>query len=243
MDKVIVYLAIKYKGDWDAIYKAIMEKENVDVKEVERVVSECPYNYITILDDRYPMNIKHIYKPPFVLFYKGNLELLHSKKRQALVSTRKKLSPYARRTAKVFAQGLSNEGIVQVLADGESVLPEIIDEIKSSGGSYIKVLSKHIEELDIDDYDNFLVVTEYPEMPEKHKGIVSQCKLIGAIPNGMIVVETGKKDRCLLSITRALENSLDICAVPHAIDDNDYCNTLIKDGARLVESVKDIIEY
>lgn len=242
MDKVIVYLAIKYEGDWDAIYKAIQDKEDVNPKEIERVVNECPYNYITILDDRYPMNIKRIYKPPFVLFYKGKLELLHSKKRQALVSTRKRLSPYAQRTAKVFAKGLSAEGIVQVLADGESVLPTVLDEIKSSGGSYIKVLSKHIEELDIGDYDNFLVVSEYPCMSEKHKGIVSQCKLMGAIGDGMVVIETGKKDRCLLSITRALENSLDICAVPHAIDDNDYCNTLIKDGARLVESVDDILE-
>ena len=37
VDKIIVYLAIKYKGDWDAIYKAINKKEQVNREEIDRV--------------------------------------------------------------------------------------------------------------------------------------------------------------------------------------------------------------
>lgn len=35
MDKIIAYLAIKHEGDWDAIYKAINEKEYVNHEEID----------------------------------------------------------------------------------------------------------------------------------------------------------------------------------------------------------------
>jgi hypothetical protein len=45
MDKIIVYLAIKYKGDWDAIYKSLNEKEPVDREEIDKVADEYTFKY------------------------------------------------------------------------------------------------------------------------------------------------------------------------------------------------------
>ena len=64
---ILLYLTLKYNGDWDKIYKALQDKEDIDYKDAEKVLDEYPGEYITILDDEYPAILKQCYKPPFVL--------------------------------------------------------------------------------------------------------------------------------------------------------------------------------
>ena len=243
MDKIIAYLAIKHEGDWDAIYKAINEKEQVNREEIDRVVDECKYNYITIIDEKFPTNLKGMYKPPFVLFYKGNFDLVYAKGKVGMVSSKKKLSPYAEDVAKTFTRDLVDDSHILVLTDNESIWPAVEGEIRAKGGSYIKVLSSNIDDSNTDDYENCLVITEYPCKSEKHKGLMSQGKLMGALSGrGMLVVEAKKNDKCMIAVTKALENSIDIYAIPHRIDEDDGCNGLIKEGAFIAECARDITE-
>jgi len=76
---IIVYLAVKYQGDWNAIYDAIKRKELVDEQLVLDTVSKIKSKYTTIVDQDYPESLKKIYKPPFVLFYNGNLYILNNR--------------------------------------------------------------------------------------------------------------------------------------------------------------------
>lgn len=79
MRNVLTYFSIKYKGDWEKVYKAIDEKERINKSDVDNFVSNVNENKITLLDDDYPNGLKYIYKPPFVLFYKGNKKLINNK--------------------------------------------------------------------------------------------------------------------------------------------------------------------
>lgn len=65
--EILLYLTLKYGNDWDKIYQAIRSREDIDYEDAEKVVNECPNEYITILDEEYPEILKHTYKPPFVL--------------------------------------------------------------------------------------------------------------------------------------------------------------------------------
>ena len=65
---LIAYLAVKYKQVWDDIYNAIINKEPVDNEIVEDTLATLKGDYITIIDDDYPKELKTSYKPPFVLF-------------------------------------------------------------------------------------------------------------------------------------------------------------------------------
>jgi DNA processing protein len=76
---IIVYLAVKYQGDWNKIYDAIKRKELVDEQLVLDTVSKIKSKYATIVDEDYPESLKKIYKPPFVLFYNGNLNILSNR--------------------------------------------------------------------------------------------------------------------------------------------------------------------
>lgn len=76
MNKILAYFAIKYDGDWSKIYKAIQQKEKVEIETANQVVdnylAKNGYKYITLIDDKYPDKLKGAYKTPFVIFYKGD---------------------------------------------------------------------------------------------------------------------------------------------------------------------------
>ena len=71
MRKVLLYFALKYQGDYKKILNAIAEKEQISQEELETVESKIKCNYITLLDDDYPVVLKNTGTPPFVLFYYG----------------------------------------------------------------------------------------------------------------------------------------------------------------------------
>ena len=79
MNNVLLYFTLKYKGDWEKIYNALEKKEKIDVDELMDVRKKSKYNYISIVDDDYPNNLKMIYKPPFSIFWQGNYELFNYK--------------------------------------------------------------------------------------------------------------------------------------------------------------------
>lgn len=78
--EIMIYLAAKYNGDWNRIYEAIKNKEHVNEIDVLSTVKDVESNVkcLTIIDEEYPDEFKQIYKPPFVIFYKGNISLIHS---------------------------------------------------------------------------------------------------------------------------------------------------------------------
>ena len=73
---ILIYLAMKYKGNWDDIYGAIKRKEPIDDMAFTDLLATLKANTITIIDKNYPDHLKQAHKPPFVLFYYGDLSLL-----------------------------------------------------------------------------------------------------------------------------------------------------------------------
>jgi DNA processing protein len=70
MRELIIKAAIKYEGSYEKIANAIKNHEHI-------VSDQGVEDAITILDKGYPMALKQLRYPPFVLFYKGNPDLLN----------------------------------------------------------------------------------------------------------------------------------------------------------------------
>ena len=52
----------------------IEKYKDLDSKTLRKVFNQYPS--ISILDDDYPLELKHSYNPPVLLFYQGNIDLL-----------------------------------------------------------------------------------------------------------------------------------------------------------------------
>jgi hypothetical protein len=65
---ILLYLAIKYRNNWDAMYEAIKEKELINEEDLKPALEKIKGEVITIIDENYPEELKTKVKPPFVIF-------------------------------------------------------------------------------------------------------------------------------------------------------------------------------
>jgi DNA processing protein len=251
MEEVLVYLSIIHNGEWNKIYQDILEKRPIDKNEIIETVKNHNISYITLLDKRYPTSLKTIFKPPFVIFYKGNIELLNSPKKKIAVIGSREHSEYGKKSTESICKDLSKENIIVV-----SGLAKGIDSIAhqatiDNNGSTIAVLGnglnviypKENEMLYKEIEEKGLIISEYPlnVMPNS-ANFPKRNRIIAGISDGVLVIEAKEKSGTMNTVSHALEDGKQIFCVPERNFSNSGCNKLIKEGAKLVENCKDIID-
>ena len=244
---ILIYLAVKYKGNWNLIYKAIVNKEIAKEEDVNKVVSLVAAKTITIIDKEYPSSLKDIPNPPFVLFYHGDISLLETNI-ISIVGSRD-VSSYGEEMTRFIVSSLikNNETICSGLARGVdkialetaldnfyntiAVLPSGIDNCYPKENLLLYNIIKK----------DHLLISEYPGLVEPNAdNFPLRNRIISALSQSLFVVEAKKKSGTMITISYSLENGKDIFCLPHNVDGIHYCNSLIKEGAFLVESAEDI---
>ncbi|MGV2393162.1 UNVERIFIED_CONTAM: DNA-processing protein DprA [Campylobacter lari] len=82
MNDLLLYFSFLYKGNNYLIYKALKDKKSINLDEINQIkqkLAENQIKYLTIYDELYPKNLKFLTYAPFVIYYKGNLDLLKNK--------------------------------------------------------------------------------------------------------------------------------------------------------------------
>ncbi|MGC4375623.1 DNA-processing protein DprA [Fictibacillus sp. Mic-4] len=207
---------------------------------------------ITYFDTNYPPLLKNIYDPPWVLYMKGNKELLLSKKSLSVVGTRKPSNRGLAATRKLLPP-LIEEGwtIVSGLAEGIDGYAHHLT--LSLNGNTIAVLGSglgHIypksnEPLAHTIAKRGLLLSEYPfhTRPQKWQFPLRN-RIISGLAPGLLVIEAREKSGSLITADQALEQGREVFAVPGAMIDEHSMGTnrLIQQGAKLVLETKDIID-
>jgi hypothetical protein len=71
--EALIAIALKYQGDWDKMVAAVKAHEEFGSEEAEKSVASLKCKCVTLIDPDYPDSLKHCFRPPLVLFYKGDL--------------------------------------------------------------------------------------------------------------------------------------------------------------------------
>ena len=203
-------------------------------------------------DKYYPKNLLEIYNPPKQLYILGNKEILNSFN-IAIIGCRLN-SKYGENVAKELACKLSKLGIVITsgLAKGIDSYSHI--GCLNAGGKTIAVLGSGF--YNIYPKENIkiakqivekggVIISEYnPEEKPKKENFPSRNRIISGISNGVVVVEAKEKSGTFITVDLALEQGKNIFAVPGNIlsKNSQGTNELIKQGAKIVTKVEDIIE-
>lgn len=250
MREVLIYFALKYKGNWELIHSAINLKEEIDINYLNVEMGKIKYNIVTLIDQNYPEQLKKIYQPPFVLFYYGDLSLLKNDFLLGVVGSRK-VSDYGKKSCQKIIDDLKDEDVVIIsgLAKGiDSIAHEsaIRNNLKT-----IAVLGTGI------DYcypkENFylyqkikkdgLIISEYPykELVSKNSFVLRN-RLIAGLSNKLLIPEVQDRSGTLVTIRFALNYGKEIFVIPTSIFDGTYNNELIFQGATPILNGKSIFE-
>lgn len=208
---------------------------------------------IKINDKEYPEDLRKIYDPPKQLYCLGNTELLQVNNKIAIIGCRD-YSEYGKNIAKKFAYMLSKKGIVIVSGgargidsfahQGSIIAKSGTIAVLGNGIDYVyPPENKRLEEEII--RNNGLLLSEYPNgtKPSKYT-FPARNRIISALSRGILVVEAKHKSGTLITVDFGLEQGKNIYAIPGNIDSLNATGTneLIKQGAKIVTSINDIIE-
>jgi len=206
---------------------------------------------VTIKDKGYPDNLKDIPGAPVVLYVKGEI-IPEDNFAIAMVGSRR-ASFYGLSQAQDFAFGLAGQGftIVSGLARGidtyshKGALKAGKRTIAVIGSGFNYLYPQENIRLAEEISENGAVISEFPldAMPLP-RNFPRRNRLISGMSLGVLVVEAAKNSGALITADFALEQGREVFAIPGKIDsENSFgSNELIKQGAKLVTNLNDILE-
>jgi len=244
-------------GDAEAAWELYPAKLDWEGKlpEWEREIERAEKMGITILtenDTAYPPQLKTIASPPLALYVVGNAQAL-LKSGVALVGTRHS-TDYGREVAQRLAFGLAKRGwsVVSGLAlgiDASSHRGALTAEgttIGVLGGALDKFYPRENRPLARQMVEHGgCVISEFPlgRNPDTQT-FPQRNRIVSGLCQGVVAVECPLHSGTLITCSRAVEQGRAVMAVPGRIDwrTSEGCHHLIREGARMVTSVDDIVE-
>ncbi|MGP8153351.1 MAG: DNA-processing protein DprA [Smithella sp.] len=237
ISKKIATLITSFK-DWDKVKK---ELELLDKNKV---------NIITYQDELYPHKLLNIYdRPPFI-YVRGNLN--KNDINIAIVGSRL-ASTYGKYTTERISRELALKGLTVVSGMARGIDSAAHRGAIAAHGKTIAILGSGLDviyppenkKLFADIIQNGSVISEFPlGTPPRSANFPTRNRIISGLSYGVVIVEAGEKSGSLITARLALEQGREVFAVPGSIDaaGSRGTNKLIKQGAKLIENIDDILE-
>jgi DNA processing protein len=222
--------------------------------EALHLIEECRRREIELLlprDERYPRLLTEIPDPPGVLFVRGQI-LPRDGLAIAIVGTRH-ATHYGLTQAERLASGLARAGYTIVSGLARGIDAAAHRGALAAGGRTIAVLGSGVlnvyppehAELAAAVIENGALVSESAPHSAPFSGAFPQRnRIVSGLSLGVIVVEAPPSSGALSTAKHAREQGREVFAVPGRVDSrvSRGCHALIRDGARLVETIDDVLE-
>ncbi len=225
--------------------------KNVDIETELKLIEEHQIKIVTFNDSDYPVILKSIYDPPFLLYMKG--EFLYRDDLSIAVVGSRKATPYGRMAAEKISRDLVSMGITVISGLARGIDTHAHKGALAGGGRTIAVLGNGLamtypkENKDLGDAisQQGAVVSEFSmkSLPDRTNFPIRN-RIISGLSLGTIVVEAVEKSGALITANLALQQGREVFAIPGNIFSrySQGAHGLIKEGAKLVENVNDVIE-
>lgn len=221
------------------------------LREAQRALQRVGAAVVTPDEVAYPDAFRFIPDAPYLLYAAGDLSMLRGAG-VAVVGTRSPTG-YGRAAAATLTSGLASAGFTIVSGMARGIDTVAHRTALEAGAPTVGVLGHGIEQvypaesrrLFAQMREQGLLITEFPPGERPRAGnFPRRNRLISALSQGVLVVEMGLKSGAQHTVGFALEQGREVFAVPGPIGapSSAGTNQLIKDGARVVTCVEDVLE-
>ena len=226
-------------NDWAEIDKEIQRARAAGIKMI-------PFS-----DAAYPASLRAIADPPPLLYVKG--ELRDNDSRAIAIVGSRSASDYGRRIARDLARGLASFGFTVVSGMARGIDGMAHESALQAGGRTLAVLGSGVDRAYPPEHemlyrrisDSGAVISELPMGARPIAfNFPARNRLISGLSLGVVVVEATEKSGSLITASLAAEQGREVFAVPGEAGTSRSrgSHRLIRQGAKLVETVEDIIE-
>lgn len=219
-------------------------------EELTRVLG-AGVRIVSFADSNYPTRLRLISDPPPFLYVKG--EPRESDEQAVAVVGSRSASDYGLRITRELCRGLAALGFTVVSGLARGIDGEAHKAALASGGRTFAVLGSGVDVIYPTEHEglygeicqNGAVLSELPlGTPPFSYHFPARNRLISGVSLGVVVVEATEKSGSLITAGLALEQGREVFAVPGEAGASRSRGThqLIRQGAKLVESVQDVVE-
>ncbi|WP_027332579.1 DNA-processing protein DprA [Mycoplasmopsis gallinarum] len=243
MNDLLIYFSHKYKGNNFEIFKALKNGESVNTNDLnnwKNIMSENQIEYITIFDEIYPKELKKAKYPPFVIYLKGNKELLKKNKIQIEADY---VNDLCLKNLEKFKSILNSEHtlLISDFKGFNDVITIFCDDNKINK---ILILAQGIENFQKNwNYEDNLIISIYPAKTNpKYIRFKERNLLASELGKFLILLNSYQNSKLLNLVNYYLENNKEIYCFPGETYD-DGNTELIKMGATMITHFADIKYY
>ncbi|MDD2364647.1 MAG: DNA-processing protein DprA [Desulfuromonadaceae bacterium] len=239
------------RGITPAIIDGIKKGEWRRFAEEEcRRLNSTSVKLVTYLSSDYPKSLFEIHDPPPFLYVKGKIR---SRELSIAIVGSRRATSYGLMTTGKLAEALAANGVCIVSGLARGVDTAAHKGAINAGGRTIGVLGCGVDNVYPPENrllfeqmeESGCVVSEFPLGTQPlAENFPRRNRIISGLSRAVLVVEAAEKSGSLITAKYALEHGRDVYAVPGNISfaTSRGCNRLIKEGAKLVDCVEDILE-
>ncbi len=221
------------------------------IEQESRRIRDEGVTLVRFSDAAYPLRLRMIADPPPLLYVKG--EIRAEDERAVAVVGSRSASDYGRRVARDLCRGLASVGFTVISGMARGIDGAAHEATLDAGGRTFAVLGCGVDLIYPPEHSLL-----YRQISERGAVISAlpmgarpmafhfpaRNRLISGLSLGVVVVEATEKSGSLITAALALEQGREVFAVPGEVGASRSrgAHRLIRQGAKLVESVEDIIE-
>jgi DNA processing protein len=226
-------------------------ESSTDAAKERKWAEELGLKIVTQADATYPASLKEIYDPPLVLYIKGAIPATWP--RGIAVVGSRETSHYGLETAKKLGYQLAYAGVPVISGLARGIDTSAHLGALAAKGTTWAVLGCGLDQMYPPENDGLAakiveaggcLISELPlgTAPDK-RTFPMRNRIVSGLSFGTLVIEAGRQSGALITARQALDQGRQVFAVPGRIDNPlaQGCHQLIKDGAKLVEGVEDIL--
>jgi DNA processing protein len=233
-----------------AIHKGI-GRPDIDVDAQLRTLAELGAAVVPITDPAYPPLLRTIHDPPALLYLRGDPRVL-LQPQLAMVGSRK-ASPAGIRAAQALAGELVRAGLAITSGLALGIDGAAHRGALAAEGKTVAVIATGIDQvyplrhrgMAAEIESSGCLVTEFPPgVPPLRQNFPRRNRIISGLSLGVLVAEAALPSGSLITARSAMEQGREVFALPWSIyhSGGGGCLYLLRDGAKMVQSVGDVLE-